>query len=102
MDVIRKVVQQQIEGKVETFIGLPSDSAVHDWLQQWRNYWNRSIFASYPNKNSSVAEGPGNGETNSSCLFARCCCDAARKARRYSARCNSTAVAAAADGAAIT
>ena len=51
------------------------------------------------NKNSSVAVGPGNGEThltNTSGLFARCCCDAARKARRYCARCKSTAAAAAA------
>ena len=60
------------------------------------------VYAS-KDKNNSVAVrgvGPGNGETRTSCLFARCRCDAARKARRYCARCNSTA-AVAADGAAI-
>jgi len=60
---------------------------------------NRNIFK--PNKNGSVAVGPGNGKTRTLFLFARCRCDVARKARRYSARCNSTA-AATADGAAIT
>jgi len=39
--------------------------------------------------------------TRTSCVLARCCCDAARKAHLYSDRCNSIA-AAAADGAAIT
>jgi len=52
------------------------------------------------NENSSVAVGPGSGEMHTLCLFARCCCHAARKARRHSAHCNSTA-AAAADGAAV-
>jgi len=35
-------VQQQIQGEVWNFIS--SDSAVHQWLQQWKNYWNRFIF----------------------------------------------------------
>ena len=59
------------------------------------------VFSMECSKNSSVAVGPGNGYTRTSYLFARCCCDAARKARRYWASCNSTA-AAAADGAAMT
>jgi len=24
---------------------IPVFSAVHHWLQQWKNYWNRSVFA---------------------------------------------------------
>jgi len=63
-------------------------------------------FAHPLNKNSSIAVGSGNGETRTSCLFARCHCDAARKAHRYCARCNSTrcnsTAAAAADGTAVT
>ena len=38
-----KVVRQHIWGEMAGFIAV--FSAVHHWLQQWKNYWNRSVFA---------------------------------------------------------